>query len=142
MREGDEMVLRVKDVPLVSIVDDDVSVREALADLFESSDLRTLTFESAEAFLKDVTASSCQCIVSDIQMPGMTGLALSRQLRAEAVETPIILISAYATDAIRRSAEAIGITCLLAKPFDPLELLACVQAALPSSGPDDELDDK
>lgn len=121
----------MNEAPLVSIVDDDASVREALADLFESSGLRTRTFDCAQEFLNAAVAESCQCIVSDIQMPGMTGIELSRHLRAEAVRTPIILISAYATDPVRRSAEAIGVTCVLAKPFDPMELLACVESVLP-----------
>ncbi|WP_206364448.1 response regulator transcription factor [Sphingomonas pokkalii] len=120
----------MRDIPLVSIVDDDASVRDALADLFESSGLRTCSFACARDFLESEVAAKSQCIVSDIQMPGMSGIELSRTLRAGAIDTPIILISAYATDAIRRSAEAIGVTCMLAKPFDPLELLACVEAAL------------
>lgn len=120
----------MRDIPLVSIVDDDASVRDALADLFESSGLRTCSFACARDFLEAEVATQSQCIVSDIQMPGMTGIELSRALRAEAIQTPIILISAFASDPIRRTAEAIGVTCMLAKPFDPLELLACVEAAL------------
>jgi FixJ family two-component response regulator len=123
--------LRVNDAPLVSIVDDDAGVREALADLFESSGLRTRAFGCAKDFLRAAVAEKCQCIVSDIQMPGMTGIELSRHLRSEAVTTPIILISAYATDSVRRNAEAIGVACVLAKPFDPMELLGCVEAVLP-----------
>ncbi|WP_084582896.1 response regulator transcription factor [Sphingomonas azotifigens] len=120
----------MRDVPLVSIVDDDAGVREALADLFESSGMRICSFACARDFLEADVASRSHCIVSDIQMPGMSGIELSRQLRADAIQTPIILISAYASDPIRRSAEAIGVTCMLAKPFDPVELLTCVEAAL------------
>ncbi|OAN66570.1 response regulator transcription factor [Sphingomonas sp. TDK1] len=122
----------MNEIPLVSIIDDDAGVREALADLFESSGLRTRTFACAREFLKAALAEQCQCIVSDIQMPGMSGIELSRHLRAEAVDTPIILISAYATDPIRRSAETMGVSCVLAKPFDPMELLSCVESVLPS----------
>jgi len=70
-------------------------------------------------------------VILDWMLPGLSGIELSRHLRSEAVTTPIILISAYATDSVRRNAEAIGVACVLAKPFDPMELLGCVEAVLP-----------
>jgi len=122
----------VTNAPLIAIIDDDANVREALADLLESYGFRTSTFDGAPSFLSAQVAADCQCIITDLQMANMTGIQLAQHLVSEAVSTPIILITAFSTDAVRRAAAAIGISHLLPKPLNPVELLACIKAVLPS----------
>jgi FixJ family two-component response regulator len=113
----------------VCVVDDDPDVRQALVDLFDSIGIPVLSFECATTFLTSGMPERSAIIVSDIQMPGRSGLELLRDLRARSVDTPVILISAFVTEQSRRQATELGAAALLAKPFDAATLLACVADA-------------
>ncbi len=105
-------------VPLVAIIDDQEDMRGSLETLVEHIGYRACLFESAQAFLDRPDAAEAQCIISDVQMPGITGLDLCRRLAAVGDRRPVILVSAFATEAMRRRALAAGALCLLAKPID------------------------
>lgn len=126
---------RVGQPLLVSIIDDDKDVRLALGALLTSIGYEVECFESAEAFLGDDKAAASGCIVSDIQMAGMSGVELARRLRAQGRDAPIILISAFATDAVRVQADRSGVHCLLEKPFNPEALLDEIEAATGAKAP-------
>lgn len=116
--------------PLISIIDDDEAVRRALVSLVRSLGYRTDSFASAEEFLASESALSSQCIITDIQMPGLTGVGLKRRLDDQACTTPVIMITArngsHLDDEVRRS----GALCLVRKPFEASALVACIQRAL------------
>jgi FixJ family two-component response regulator len=116
--------------PLISIVDDDESIREAIGGLMKSLGYSAETFASAEDFLSSSVARSTACLIADVQMPGMTGLDLHRRLAASGRTVPTILITAYPDDNLRRRALADGVVCYLSKPFDESELLAGINASL------------
>lgn len=120
---------------LVSIIDDDKDVRMALGALLSSIGYDVQCFESAEAFLAAPSVDDSGCVVSDLQMSGMNGVELARRLRAQGLQAPIILISAFCTDAIRAQAARTGVHCLLEKPFDPETLLEEIEAATRVSAP-------
>jgi FixJ family two-component response regulator len=122
----------VKDV-LISIVDDDESVRESTMDLVGAVGLRAEAFPSAEDFLKSKRFRGCSCLIADVQMPGMTGLELHAALAALGVSIPTILITAYPDDRIRARALRAGILCYLIKPFSETEFLTCVRLAIEHS---------
>ena len=103
--------------PVVSIVDDDRAVRSALASLVRSLGLDAHLFASAEAFLASGEASVTACLVSDIRMPGMSGVELQEQLIADGVNPPTIFITAYATPAVAAKTATNGALVLLPKPF-------------------------
>lgn len=116
--------------PVISIVDDDQSVRESTMDLIETTGLLAETFDSAEDFLKSSSLHSTSCLITDVQMPGMTGLELCRHLAESGNGIPTILITAYPDDKDRARATQAGVICYLVKPFNGDDLLACVCAAL------------
>jgi FixJ family two-component response regulator len=115
---------------LISIIDDDDSLRAALDGLIRSLGHEARSFESAEAFLEAGEVQSCACIISDIQMPGMNGIDLMRHLTAQNVPTPVILITAHAEPSLRERAMASGAFCFLRKPFDADLLIDCLERAL------------
>jgi FixJ family two-component response regulator len=116
--------------PLISIVDDDESIREAIRGLMKSLGYSAETFASAEEFLGSGHVRNTACLIADVQMPGMTGLDLHRQLAASGRTVPTILITAYPDDSMRRRALADGVVCYLSKPFDESDLLAGIRASL------------
>jgi FixJ family two-component response regulator len=126
---------RVGEPLLVSIIDDDKDVRLALGALLTSIGYQVECYDSAESFLADDKALASGCIVSDIQMSGISGVELARRLRAEGLCAPIILISAFATDAVRAQAARSGVRCLLEKPFNPETLLDEIQSATGERAP-------
>lgn len=119
--------------PCIGIVDDDEPVREALGNLLRSVGFEVHAFSTAEAFLDSPERRSVACLVSDIQMPGMDGLELQRRLAASGSTLPVILMTAFPRDHVRRQAEEQGAVALLAKPFDGSRLIECVQRALQST---------
>lgn len=121
--------------PLVAIVDDDQSLREATSNLLQAAGFSTATFADAETFLRCAGGPRAACLVADMRMPGMSGLELHQHLAASGAPIPTVLITAYATDATRSRARQAGIRCCLAKPFAPDELLECVREALARSKP-------
>jgi FixJ family two-component response regulator len=116
--------------PLVAIVDDDESIRNATRDLLRAAGFSTATFEDAESFLGSASRASASCVVADIRMPGMTGLELYQTLVASGDGIPTVIITAHPEDATRSRAREAGITCYLSKPFVPDELVECVREAL------------
>ena len=116
--------------PVVSIVDDDPSVLEGTKDLLNSVGFAAQTFQHAEEFLKSDYFHSTFCLITDVQMPGMTGIELYNRLIASGKIIPTILITAYPDDKTRALALRAGVLCYLIKPFDENELLACVRSAL------------
>jgi FixJ family two-component response regulator len=116
--------------PLVAIVDDDKSIRNATQDLLKAAGFSTATFEDAESFLGSASRASASCVVADIRMPGMTGLELYQTLVASGDGIPTVIITAHPEDVTRSRAREAGITCYLSKPFAPDELVECVREAL------------
>jgi FixJ family two-component response regulator len=117
---------------LVAIVDDDDSVRIALEGLLKSAGLTARAFESAEEFIKSGEQRETACLISDIRMPGMSGLELQAKLNAENCSIPIVFITAHGDAKMRMQALRAGAVEFLAKPFDDEALLDSVRAALQS----------
>lgn len=116
--------------PLIAIVDDDEAVRLALQSLVRSVGLGARVFESAADFLASASLSRVACLLLDVNMPGMSGLALLRQLVASGHAIPTILITANPDDAARAEASRQGALCYLCKPFSEDDLLAWINVAL------------
>lgn len=114
----------------IAVVEDDESVREALGNLLLSMGLEVQTFATAEDFLAWPQHARIACLVSDIQLPGIGGLELQRRIVSTGDAVPVILITAFPRDHIRRQAEEQGAVALLAKPFDGGHLVDCIQRAL------------
>jgi FixJ family two-component response regulator len=117
---------------LVAIVDDDDSMRSALAGLLKAVGLATRAFASAEEFLKSGQQHQTACLIADIRMPGMSGLELQAHLNAERCKIPTIFITAHGDAKMRLQALREGAVEFLAKPFDDEALLDSVRAALKS----------
>ncbi len=115
---------------LISVVDDDESIRRTTTFLIESFGFRAAAFESAESFLKSVQLHDTSCLLVDVQMPGMNGLELQSELAAAGRVIPIIFITAYENRDARRQAIQAGAVAFLAKPFNDEELLQAVRLAL------------
>jgi FixJ family two-component response regulator len=130
----DEGVKVQKINQLISVVDDDESVREAVKGLMKSLGYSAEAFASAEEFLESRQVPRTCCLIADLQMPGMTGLELHRHLVASGRTIPTILITAYPDDSARERALRDGVACYLSKPFDENDLLACIRSSLPSGG--------
>lgn len=122
------------EAPLVAIVDDDESIREATSNLLEAAGLRTATFSDAASFLSSAGRHSIACLVTDVRMPGMSGLDLYDELVASGDRIPTVLITAYPNDALHARARKAGVVSCLSKPFAPEELLDCVRDALATPG--------
>ena len=116
--------------PLVAIVDDDESIRNATRDLLRAAGFSTATFEDAESFLVSASRASTACVVADIRMPGMSGVELYQVLVASGDGIPTVIITAHPEEVTQSRAREAGITCYLSKPFAPDELLECVREAL------------
>ena len=115
---------------LVAIVDDDESVRNAVHGVLRSVGLKTRTFSSAEEFLESEEQSQTGCVITDVQMPGMTGLELQARLAAAERRIPIIFITAYGNPRMRAQALKAGAVDFLGKPFNDEVLLKSVRSAL------------
>ena|SRR5580698_4086626 len=129
MKHGDDPGDQAKN-DLISIIDDDESIREGVAGLMRWLGLRVNTFSSAVEFLGSSALLDGSCIIADVQMPYMTGIELHGQLRKLGYNIPTILITAYPDEQSRARAFADGVTCYLSKPFDANALIECVRSAL------------
>ena len=118
------------DGPLVAIVDDDTSIRNAIGDLLKAAGFTPVAFEDAESFLGSPTRARVACMVADMRMRGMSGLELYEVLAAAGHAVPTAIMTAHPQDSTRLRARAAGIHCYLVKPFAPDELLECVGAML------------
>ncbi len=119
---------------LIAVVDDDSSIRNATQDLLNAAGFSTFTFEHARAFLDSSVRESIACLVSDMRMPGMSGLELYEHLAATGNGVPTVIITAHPGMRLRERAREAGISCVLLKPFAPEELLECVRKALAKPG--------
>src|SRR4051812_13668087 len=115
---------------IIAIVDDDELVRSALQGLMKSAGFATRTFESAEDFLNSGQHRQTACLLTDIRMPGMSGLDLQATLNADNCRIPTIFITAHGDEKLRVRALRAGAVEFLAKPFDDEVLLESVRAAL------------
>ena len=120
---------------LISIVDDDESVREATKGLMLSLGFTAAVFPTAEEFLQSRQLSRTSCLIADVNMPGMSGIDLHRHLSGSGRSIPTILITAYPDEAARERALNAGVVCYLSKPFDESDLLSCLHSSLPSNHP-------
>jgi FixJ family two-component response regulator len=118
------------DRPLVAVVDDDVSVRESLADLLGEFGFDARVFPSAEEFLVSDSLGQAKCLVLDIAMPGMTGFDLQQELKVRGHKIPIVFITAQKDETVRKRALERGAVGFLLKPFSDTALLGALNAAL------------
>ena len=115
---------------LISVIDDDESVRRTTKLLIESFGFRAAAFESAENFLSSGRLDDTACLVVDVQLPGMNGLQLQSQLAGAGCSIPIIFIASYRNEESRRQAMQAGAVAFLGKPFTDEKLLQTIRSAL------------
>lgn len=111
----------------IAIVDDDISVRQALGSLLRSFDIDTLDFGSAQELLASPALLDFSGFLTDVVMPGMNGFALARQLRDKGCKQPIIFMTAYQHDGDAQEARDLDAACLLTKPFTTEEIMECIR---------------
>jgi FixJ family two-component response regulator len=115
--------------PLVSVVDDSESVREALPDLLQDSGFDVETFPSAEAFLDSAVLAGTTCLILDVGLPGMSGPDLQQELKRRGSSIPTIFITAQGDKSLRPRLVAAGAVAVLFKPFSDTALLDALDAA-------------
>jgi FixJ family two-component response regulator len=115
---------------VVSIIDDDQSVRDGITDLVRAMGFKADAFGSAEQFLQSGRAERSSCLITDMRMPGMTGLELYDRLVASGKRIPTIVITAFPKDGDQARALQVGVVCYLTKPFDDNQLATCIVSAL------------
>jgi FixJ family two-component response regulator len=115
---------------MISIVDDDESVREATKALVRSLGYAAATFASAEEFLRSDRLRDTSCVIADVQMPGLSGIDLQQQLVAQGLALPVIFITAFPDERTRRRAIDAGAVDYLSKPFSDEQLVSCLDMAL------------
>jgi FixJ family two-component response regulator len=120
----------VRNAPLIAIVDDSVSMREALRGLVLSLGYEAAVFESAEQFLACATDRLINCIILDVVMPGLSGLELQAELGRRGTTTPVIFVTSRNDGATKAAAMSGGALSLLGKPVDDAQLIQCLHAAL------------
>ena len=116
--------------PLISVVDDDESVRESLPDLLREFGFEAQTFSSAEEFLASESVADTNCLVLDVAMPGMSGPDLQQELKTREQSIPIVFITAARDATVRRRLLAQGAVECLFKPFEPTDLVQALNTAL------------
>jgi FixJ family two-component response regulator len=113
----------------IAIVDDDPSVLRALRRSLRVHSLQTKTYDSAEEFLAALPDGLPDCLILDLQMPGMTGLELLRHLKGKRIQIPTIVITAHGDDSVRERCELAGVEAFFSKPLQNASLLAAIDAA-------------
>ncbi|MEA2904302.1 MAG: hypothetical protein QOI12_1689 [Alphaproteobacteria bacterium] len=121
-------------VPVISIIDDDISVRVATSRLVRSLGYGAHTFASADDFLNSSHVDDTWCVIADVQMPGTTGIELQSLLNAQGRCLPIIFITAYPEERVRVQALKNGAVDFLSKPFDGTLLIENIETALRMRG--------
>ncbi len=121
--------------PLVIVVDDDESMREALMSLLKSAGFRARDFATAREYLLEAGVISPACLILDVRMPEISGLELQRMLIERSAECPIVFISAYSGQSAQKKALAAGAVDFILKPFDDDYLLEAVSRAIVSGRP-------
>ncbi|MBF4560351.1 response regulator [Pseudomonas sp. p50] len=117
---------------MISIVDDDESVRNAIGNLVRSIGYEPTLFSCAEDFLASAQLDDTCCLITDVHMQGMSGLDLQFELINTGQHMPIIFVTAYPEESIRKRAKAAGATCYLSKPFDGQTMIDCIEEILHS----------
>ncbi len=115
---------------LISIIDDDALARDGVRELVESLGYKAVSFSSAEHFLASGGIAKTTCLITDLQMPGLSGLELQEALRSQGHRTPVILMTAYPNESRRNRAIAGGAVGFLSKPFDDASLIECLAATV------------
>ena len=116
--------------PVIAVVDDDLSVREALENLISSVGYEVKLFASAEAFLDSDARANTDCAVLDLRLPGISGIQLQRKLATNGQSIPSLIITAQGDDQARAEAAAAGAVAFINKPFKEETLLAAIDSAL------------
>jgi FixJ family two-component response regulator len=124
----------MRSASLISIVDDDEEIREATKGLLRSLGYQAAAFSSAEEFLQSESLNNTACLITDVQMPGLSGIDLQGRLIARGVQVPTIFITAFPEEGTRTRAMKAGAVGYLGKPFSEESLLRCLDSALGSSG--------
>jgi FixJ family two-component response regulator len=124
----------VSTLPVISIVDDDASVRIATDNLLRSLGHTVRTFASAEEFLRSAHVNDTSCVIADVRMPAMSGVELQALLLTRGNRVPFIFITAFPEELIRERALKAGGICFLTKPFDRMTLIKCLDMALGRHG--------
>lgn len=117
-------------ISVISVIDDDASVRAATNNLLSSHGYLVHTFASAEEFLRSAQVKDLSCVIADVQMPAMSGLDLLTHMRTRGYNAPFIFITAFPEERVRARALKAGAICFLAKPFAGPALINCVETAL------------
>lgn len=113
---------------LISVIDDEVEVLRATSSLLRSCGFDVATYSSAEDFLHSPSNGRSACLISDVQMPGMSGIELFAALRQRRDPVPVIFITAFAEAPVRQHIEAP--VCVLQKPYQAEALIACIERAI------------
>jgi FixJ family two-component response regulator len=121
---------QLSDAPIISIVDDDESMRCAMKSLVTSLVLRVHTFRSAEEFLQSPHVEDTSCLITDLQMPGLSGVGLQSVLLAQARHMPIILVTAFPEERMRNRAMEARAPGFLSKPFESQMLIKLIEKAI------------
>ena len=115
---------------LISIIDDDALARDGIRELVESLGYKAVSFRSAEHFLASGAITETTCLITDLEMPGLSGLELQEALRSQGHRTPVILMTAYPNESHRNRAINGGAVGFLSKPFDDASLIECLAATV------------
>lgn len=116
--------------PVVAAVDDDRRVRESVQSVLESAGYEAITFDSAEALLDSGVLARVMCVLADVRLPGIDGIALQRRIRDTRPELPVIFMTAHDEEDVRQRALLDGAVAFLVKPFDGGELLEHIARAM------------
>jgi FixJ family two-component response regulator len=122
--------VKLQKVPVISIVDDDGSVREATQSLVRSLGYRAVTFRSAQEFLESSHLKTTACLITDVQMPGLSGVDLQDRLIAEGRRIPVIFVTAFLDEGLQARVLKSGAFGYLPKPFNEDRFIECLDAAL------------
>ena len=114
----------------IAVIDDDESFRVALVESLFSLGYGASGYASAEDYVRMIGSNSVNCVVSDIHMPGMSGLDLMKYLAVRGAKTPVVLITARSDANLEAKAALAGAVCLLRKPFEINELIGCIEGAV------------
>jgi FixJ family two-component response regulator len=124
---------KLHQVPVISIVDDDESVREATKSLVLALGYKAMTFGSAEEFLGSAYLKSTACLITDVQMPGLSGVELQDRLIADGHSVPVIFVTGFPDETLQRRVLKSGAIGYLHKPCNGDRLIACIDEALASN---------
>lgn len=121
---------RLVAIPVISVIDDDASVRAAIGNLLRSLEYDVNVFSSAEAFLQSQHLNDTWCVIADVRMPAMSGIELQSHLRAKGSRLPFVFITALLEEDTRTRALSDGALCFLTKPFDEKDLIDCLRGII------------